>query len=154
MTTPDLALAEELLEAVGSLRRQVRGLVGRPWPDTELRASEMELIRLVRRHPSISINDAAAALGLAANSVSMLVRRLVDAEMLVRVTGDEDRRVVRLMLTPQARQRVERWRDHRHVVVADALAGLTANEQKRLQAALPVVEKLVEQLRASEVVPA
>ncbi len=154
MTSADLRLAEDLLETMGSLRRQVRGTVGRPWPEAELRASEVELIRLVRRQPSISVNEAAAALGLAANSVSMLVRRLTDAGMLVRAMGDDDRRVARLNLAPQARRDVEQWRDRRGVVVADGLAALSPSEREQIQAALPALSSLVGHLRAAQGVSA
>lgn len=147
MGATEAVLAEELVEAVGSLRRQLRGSAGRPWPQADLTAAEVDLVRLVRRRPLVPVAQAATGLGLAPNTVSTLVRRLVGAGLMTRQRDPEDRRVVRLALTPEALRQVEDWRDHRTTVVSGSLARLSAAERRRLAAAVPAMRRLTELLR-------
>lgn len=146
----DLATAEALLEAAGVLRRQTRRRVGRPWPLSELSGAQVELVRLVRRHPGIGVNEAAAQLGLAGNTVSTMVRRLVSMQVLTREPDRADRRVARLRLSSSAAGRVERWRDERAAALAETIAGLPTRDRDVLAAVVPVLGELAERLRAGE----
>ena len=151
--TDDLPLAEQLFETLGSLRRQVRRVAGRPWPVGDLSGSQIELVRLVRREPGIPVSDAAERLGLAANTVSTLVRRLTDAGLLQRQADPADRRVARLRVTAAARRRIEGWRDQRTVLAAGALGRLSLADRRAIRDALPAVERLVAALQQPEEQP-
>jgi DNA-binding MarR family transcriptional regulator len=148
MGTLEIAVGEELLEAIGTLRRQVRGVVGRPWPDTDLTSSQVDLIRLVHRNPHLGVAAAAAELGLAANTVSTLVRQLCTAGLLIREGDPDDGRAARLRLTDAAAERVEVWRDQRVARVNLALKHLNARDRARIESALPSLRRLSDQLRA------
>jgi DNA-binding MarR family transcriptional regulator len=140
---PDhLAPPEQLFAAIGLLRRHTRRRVGRPWPETPLTGSQVELVRLLRRRPGTSVAEAAAALGLAANTVSTLVRQLTDAGLIERVRDESDRRVARLALTDEARAQVERWRDRRNVQVAAAFDALSAEDREAIESAIPAITRL------------
>jgi DNA-binding MarR family transcriptional regulator len=139
---PNLALAEELFAAVGQLRRQSRRQAGRPWPVATASGAQIELIRLVRRQPGTSVAEAAAELGLAANTVSTLVGQLVTAGVLQRTPDPDDRRVARLALTATAKRRVDRWRDQRAAVLANALAALSRDDREALRRAAGIMARL------------
>ena len=141
-------MADDLFDAVGLLRRRARRVVGRPWPMETLSNAQVELVRLVRRRPGVSVAEAATDLGLAANTVSTLVRQLTDAGLLRRLADADDRRVVRLHLTALAQRRVEQWRDRRTGLVAQAIAGLPAADQRALARAVPVIAQLAAMLEA------
>jgi DNA-binding MarR family transcriptional regulator len=145
----DAGLADALFAALGVLRRQVRCEAGRPWQFESLTGSQRELVRLVRHQPGISVAQAAAELGLAANSVSTLVRQLTGAGMIRRAPDPGDRRVARLSLTPAARHHLEKWRDRCTALAAAALGQLSADERATLIRALPVLDKVSDSLRAS-----
>lgn len=138
----DLALAEELFTAVGQLRRHGRRLGGGPWPAATLSGAQLELVRLVRRRPGLSVAEAATELALAPNTVSTLVGQLVETQVLTRDPDPHDRRVVRLTLTGPARERVERWRDRRGAATARAIAELDPAERAVLELAVPVIARL------------
>jgi len=150
---PDTALAEELYAAVGLLRRHARRIGGRPFGDQPNgpTTAQLELIRLVRRNPDLSVADAAAELGLAPNTVSTLVRQLAGAGTLERVRDSADGRVVRLRLTPETRRRVEAWLDRRTAVTARALAELGPADREVLRRALPVLVTVAGALDRQEV---
>jgi DNA-binding MarR family transcriptional regulator len=145
-TEIDTALADELFAALGVFRRTARRAAGRPWPLDELVGAQLELLRVIRRQPRISVAEAAAELGLVPNTVSTLVRQLVDSGQLTRTPDPDDRRVARLELTVSARERVERWRDQRSELVARAIAGLGADERRTLARAVPVIRALATEM--------
>jgi DNA-binding MarR family transcriptional regulator len=147
----DTALAEELYAAVGLLRRHARRIGGRPWDGGGPTTAQLELIRLVRRTPGVSVADAAAELGLAPNTVSTLVRQLTGSGVLERGRDAADGRVARLRLTPDTRRRVEQWRDRRTATTARALAGLPEDDRAALVRALPVLTALAGALQQEEV---
>ena len=103
-------IAEQLVDVLAGVRRALRRLDGRPAELVTLRNAEAELTRLVRRRPGVSVTDAAAELGIAPNTVSTLVRRLTDAGIVDRTVDENDRRVGRLDLAPDVRERCRTWR--------------------------------------------
>jgi DNA-binding MarR family transcriptional regulator len=139
-------LAEELLAAIGLVRRHLRRSVGRPFPLSALTDSQAELIRTVRRNPGISVAQAATELGLVANTVSTLVGQLTERGLLQRTPDESDRRVARLTLTEPARAQVEAWRDRRAALVTQALDDLEPDDRAALRSALPILAVLAEKL--------
>lgn len=146
MAGSDALLAEQLFDVVGLLCRQTRRFAGRPWPTGTLSGAQVELVRLVRRHPEVSVAEAAAELGVAPNTVSTLVKQLTEAGVLQRLTDDHDRRIARLRLTPGAQRRVEVWRDRRAALVSTAIAGLPVADRRAIENAIPVIGRLAAQL--------
>jgi len=142
LAAADLRLADDLFTAVGQLRRHGRRLGGGPFPAGALSGAQVELVRLVRRRPGLSVAEAAAELALAPNTVSTLVGQLAEAEVLTRVTDPQDRRVARLALTTPAKERVERWRDQRAAATAAAIADLDLSERAALERAVPIIARL------------
>ena len=143
-------LAEELIAAIGLVRRRLRRRAGRPFPLSALTDSQAELVRTVRRNPGISVAEAAAELGLVANTVSTLVGQLTERGLLQRTPDESDRRVARLTLTEPAREQVEAWRDRRTALVSGVLDDLTPDERDALVTALPVLAGLAERLHPEE----
>jgi len=136
---------EELLAALGVFRRTLRRHVGAPF-SPPLTTAQIELVRVVRRDPGTSVAEAAEKLGVAPNTVSTLVGQLSDAHVIVRRTDHDDRRVARLDLTPDVRRKVDAWRDRRVVVLTRALNSLSQADRRRLEEALPVLERLSQEL--------
>jgi DNA-binding MarR family transcriptional regulator len=143
-------LAEELLAAIGLLRRHVHRVAGRPWPLSSLTSSQSELLRLVHRAPGISVAEAAAELGLVPNTVSTLVGQLTEQGLLRRAPDQRDRRVARLTLTDLARRQINAWRDRRAALITRVLDGLDPADLDALRAALPALTGIAERLRSDD----
>lgn len=142
--------ADRLLAAVASLRRVTRRGAQRPPELSSLTGTQLELIRLVRRAPGISVAEAAAELSLAPNTVSTLVRQLTDFRILLRLVDPLDRRVARLDLSSDVRRKVDEWRDRKVELVANALGRLSERERCRLDRATDVLKRLAEEIRLAE----
>ncbi|NKY17143.1 MarR family winged helix-turn-helix transcriptional regulator [Tsukamurella spumae] len=115
--------AERLLAAVRAVRRGTRAVGGGPLRQG-LTGAQTELLRLLRREPGISVGEAARRLALAGNTVSTLVRQLVENGHVVREPDPDDARTARLRLTAATDDALREWRDRRHAAVAGALAAM------------------------------
>ncbi|HEX3839301.1 MAG TPA: MarR family transcriptional regulator [Acidimicrobiales bacterium] len=144
-------LADELLDSMASIRRSGRRRAGRPRELSTLTQSQLDLVRLLRRRPNVSVTQAAEELHLAPNSVSTLVRQLTDTGMLIRTADDADRRVARLELTEDMRRKVGAFRDRRVALVAEAMQRLSPVEQRQLRGAVAIVQRLSRELQHPEV---
>ena len=140
-----VGVADELLTTMASIRRGAR-LAGRPAELADLTGAQLDLLRLVRRRPAVSVADAAAELRLAANTVSTLVRQLTDAGFLVREVDREDRRIARLELTESTTRRLSRFRDRRVALLAAGIEELRPADRRRLEAAVPILAQVAERL--------
>lgn len=139
-------VAADLIQVSGRLRRAIRHRTRAEWGAAPLPDAELDLVRLVRSEPGLSIHDASAGLGVRANTVSTLVKRLEAAGLLERRRDGDDGRVVRLHLSAEARARIARWRDRRQAVVGHALDSLPEADRGSIACALPALSRLVERL--------
>jgi DNA-binding MarR family transcriptional regulator len=144
----DRDLARELGDVMGRLRRTIRRSVRRGWPHAPLAENEVELVRLLRERPGIRVQDAAAALGLADNSVSALVGRLSAQGWVRRQTDPHDGRAALLDLSAEARRRIADWQDRRGQLIGSAVDRLSTRDREALAAAIPALRSLREALEA------
>ncbi|MER6126126.1 MarR family winged helix-turn-helix transcriptional regulator [Streptomyces sp. NPDC001795] len=140
------SLAEGLAGALVGVQRLIRRRLRSEMTVPRLRGAEVELLRLVMARPGIGVSDAAKELYLAGNSVSTLVNHLVREGYLVRETHPADRRAVQLLPTEAAETRLRDWRERRTALVGRQLARLDEADRKALEAALPALRKLAENL--------
>jgi DNA-binding MarR family transcriptional regulator len=139
-------VADALLRQTARIRRVGRRRQGRPEELARLTGAQLELVKLVRRSPGVSVAHAAAELGLAANTVSTLVRQLTEAGMLVRTTDPADRRIARLDLPEKLARRVGAYRDRRMVALGAAIGALDPGEQATIAAATALLARVADQL--------
>ncbi len=139
-------VADALLKQTARIRRVGRRRQGRPEEFARLSGAQLELVKLVRRAPGVSVAQAAAELGLAANTVSTLVRRLSDQGMLVRTADPTDRRIARLELPDELAQRVGEYRDRRLVALGAAIATLDTDEQATIAVAATLLARVADEL--------
>jgi len=138
----NVALAEGLNDAMSAVRRAVRREAGAVAEVASLAGAQMQLVRVVRRWPGISVADAATELGVAPNTVSTLVRQLVEAGVLERRVGQSDRRVAELVLRPAVAQGLGDWAGRRSGAMAAALEALTEEDRRALEAAVDPLARL------------
>ena len=135
-----------LWEAIGPLQRVLRKRAREDWPAEPLATAQVDMLRIVRMRPQISVGEAATELRIAPNTASTLAGQLAAAGLLVRETDARDRRCVRLALTQAAEERIGAWRDRRRQLLAGALEQLDDRELDALEAALPALRHLLGEL--------
>ncbi len=148
--TEVISIAEtawKVIAASSGLRRALRRRL-RSDDVSGLSDAQRELVRTVGRNPGIRVGEAALELHLAANTVSTLVTSLAASGWLRRDTDPQDARSARLSLTPGAERSIEERRDRRLAIVTDAMGALSTDDQRRIVAALPALDRLVERVQA------
>jgi DNA-binding MarR family transcriptional regulator len=140
----DTSIAD-MLRILGRFRRRLRRIAPRSFDDG-LTETQAEFLRLVSRHPGISVGEAAAKLGIADNTASTLVIQLVKLDLLVRQADPDDRRVGRLRLTRAAQKHSDLARERRHAMLAAALGFLDDTAYATLQRGLDVLSAVTDAL--------
>ncbi len=142
--------AGELLEATGLLRRTIRRALRLVSQVEPLPPTHCELLRLAESRPGITVADAAQELHLAPNTVSTLVGKLTNDQLLSRSRSATDGRTAQLTITAAARKRLAERRDLRAEIVARALPRLSPADRQALAGAVPVLLRLVEEIESLE----
>lgn len=140
-----------MTRAVGRFRRHLRRSAGTGYAAGQLSESQAELLRLIARRPGISVNEAAAELGLVPNTASTLVSKLVGAGLLERHVDPRDRRVGRLHLAEPAQQVMDASAVARRALVAELLDKLDDGEVAALAKGVEVLERMTMMLREKSV---
>ncbi len=140
------SLLDALLPTLGAVRRTLRRVAGSAVSDDALTDAEREVVLLVGRRPGRPVSEVAQELGLAPNTVSTIVSRLVTRDLVVRATDPGDRRVGRLSLTPTAQESADAARARRRQVLAAALDALDPAQVEQLSVGVAALAALVEQL--------
>ncbi|KXK62197.1 MarR family transcriptional regulator [Micromonospora rosaria] len=135
---------DQLGGAVGDLHRVLRRRAVQRSGRAALPDAQVELLRLVQRRPGIGVKEVAERLGTAANTVSTLVGELTAAGLLHRDRDPADRRIVRLTLTDEARQRTAWYGRYRRDLLAAALDELPEPDRRDLLAAAPALRRLAD----------
>jgi DNA-binding MarR family transcriptional regulator len=103
-------------------------------------------MRLLVRRPGLSVNEAAAELGLQASNLSSAVRSLVARGELERRADPDDRRVVRLYPTAQAMEVRDAQEQAWGAALDLVLAELGPGERDTLRDAAPALAVLAQAL--------
>jgi DNA-binding MarR family transcriptional regulator len=138
--------ASGLLAVVGPMQRVLRRRAREDWPLEPLATAQVDLLRAVRLRSGITVGEAAAELHIAPNTASTLAHQLVAAGLLTRERHPDDRRAVRLVLTPAAERRMAAWHDRRQQVLDGALHRLSPADRAAVAAAVGPLRELLEAL--------
>jgi DNA-binding MarR family transcriptional regulator len=136
------AIASELRPVLLRLARELR-------KETEqlgITARQATFLWLVKRSPGLSLAELAAEEGISPPAMSGHVDRLEKAGLLERERSTDDRRRVGLRLTEDGERLMRRIRARRTTWLADRLRTLDEPGLASLEAAIPALRRLVEDM--------
>jgi DNA-binding MarR family transcriptional regulator len=102
----------------------------------------------VTRGP-LSLAELTEIEGINPTMLSRVVGKLDAAGLIKRLRDPDDFRAARVEATPEGRRRYERISAQRSAIISECVAGLPAEQEAALIAALPAFENLAEELRAT-----
>jgi DNA-binding MarR family transcriptional regulator len=111
-----------------------------------LMAYAYRLMGYVLQAGPVPITEIGRQLGIAKSNVSTAVNRLVREDFLERIPCPTDRRVIRIDVTSKGRAEMVKAQNRLIKTFAGYFAGLTVEDQRRLNRALGEVEVILEQL--------
>ena len=130
MTTPPDTPA--ILDQLGRLLRQLTRIVGGADDGPAMTATQrIALIEIADSGP-LRLNDLAARMGTSAPTASRAVDFLDEHGFVARATDADDRRAVRIELTPAGRDLVEERKARASIAFEPAVAALPAADRKKL----------------------
>lgn len=120
---------------VGAMPYEVAGL-------PRVTPEQFGLLGVLRERGPLSMSEVAIARGVALNTATSLVDRLVGAALVERSSHPADRRIVKVAVTLKGQALVERLRVARHNAVRRLLEDLSDQEVEQVLAAMPALGRL------------
>jgi len=127
-----------LRATIGRLARQMRVSA----THAGLTPTQMSVLNSVVRHGPLRLAELTAIEGVNPTMLSRIVGKLEEAGLIVRVTDEVDRRVVRVEVTKAGRRTQERVREERDRTLTAMLEALPPEQAEAVLAALPALEAL------------
>lgn len=138
-STTDADLVSRLRLTAMRLARRLRQQSG-----DDITPSQLAILATVERHGPLTLGAIAEAEGVQPPTVTRVVGWLEDEGLVRLAASTEDKRAKVATTTAKGRRRLERIRSNRNAWLACRLDELTPEEREALQAALPVLERLLE----------
>ena len=145
LTKLDLETAARLRMAIGKLSRRLR-----PTPAAiaaGLTPTQISLLLNVARQGPIRLAELAAAEAINPTQLSRSVAHLVDIGAVERASDQGDRRAAWVKPTASGRRLADKIRRERTDALNVALADLAPGELRRIEDAVPALERLAEILK-------
>ncbi len=149
MTSFPVLLDEEtavrLRVAIARLSRRLRPTAA--GAAAGLTPTRISVLLTIVREGQIRISELARVEGLNPTMLSRVISDLVDGELVARVSDSGDRRAAWVKTTAAGRKLAERMRRERTNALNHALEGLTRDDRRLIERALPALEGLAEELK-------
>jgi len=129
MTPSVNTTADQVLDVIPLVMRVIRKEF-RSQRDPELTLPEFRSLAFINRTGGCSLNEVADHIGLEAPTASKLVDNLVKRGLIVRQEDPDDRRRVRLQISPKGKKSIDLAFDHTRKFLARRLAHLTEKERQ------------------------
>ncbi|MBW3669866.1 MAG: MarR family transcriptional regulator [Actinobacteria bacterium] len=146
-TAAPIASARDLTGVASRMRMVVMRLARRVRQEAlggDVSFSMLTALATVERRGAVTLGELAAAERVQPPSMTKIVARLEELGLVVREVDPDDRRVARVHATRDGRRLVERSRSRGSAYIAGRLATLAPEERAVVEAALPVLERLLE----------
>jgi DNA-binding MarR family transcriptional regulator len=141
LTTLDpITVANGLRPTLLHLNRRLR----RELAPLGITGGQAALLWAIRSNPGIGLQELADLEGVSAPAMSAHVDRLEAAGLVARRRSDRDRRRVELGVTDAGHRVLRSARRRRTAWLAERMRGLEPDELERIEAALPALERLLE----------
>jgi DNA-binding MarR family transcriptional regulator len=140
VVTDPVTLANELRPVLLRLARQLR----RELHELDVTAGQAAVLAAIGKYPGIGCGALADHEGVSRPRMSKVVSELTAAGLVASERTGEDRRRVGLELTAQGKSVVQSVRRRRTALLASRLQQLAPDELEHLEAAIPLLAKLLE----------
>jgi DNA-binding MarR family transcriptional regulator len=130
-----------------ALFRLLKGLVFRDDPGAEfgdLPLSQLRCLYIIAEHEGQKMNELSHRMEVKLPAASQIVGRLAKRGLVERIADADDRRVVRLALTPESRAKMQRLKRRRDARLAATLVRLVHEEIEQVTHALNLLAEAAE----------
>jgi DNA-binding MarR family transcriptional regulator len=114
-----------------------------------LTPTQASVLGIIAGRGPLSLAELTELEGLNPTMLSRVIGKLDSFALINRLRDPDDFRAARVEVTPEGRRRHERISAQRSAVISECVAGLPADQEAALAAALPAFENLAEELRVT-----
>jgi len=111
----------------------------------DITASMLSALSTIDHRGPMTLGGLAGFERVAPPSMTRIVARLEENGLVIRQVDAADRRVARVSVSPAGRKLLEQNRTRKDAYLAAKVRNLSADDRALLQAALPVLERLVDE---------
>lgn len=148
LATLDIETTPRLRAVIGRLSRRLRPTAAAV--AAGLTPTKISVLLHVSRAGQIRLSELSEAEGINPTMMSRVIADLTEAGLVERVSDPSDRRAALVEATAAGRKLADRIRRERTDALNLALDGLDERERSQIEAALPALERLAEQLWVGE----
>jgi DNA-binding MarR family transcriptional regulator len=148
LATFDIETTPRLRAVIGRLSRRLRPAAAAV--AAGLTPTKISVLLHVSRAGQIRLSELSDAEGINPTMMSRVIANLTEAGLVTRVSDPSDRRAALVEATAAGRKLADRIRRERTDALNLALEGLDERERSQIEAALPALERLAEQLWLGE----
>jgi DNA-binding MarR family transcriptional regulator len=130
------AETRQILDALSTLTRQLSRATGGPDDGPAMTSTQRLALFETAVSGPLRLSELAERMGITAPTASRAVDGLVDLGLLLRQTDPDDRRAVRIDLTPPGRERVEERTSLAAAALEPSVAALSTRDRAQLASLL------------------
>ena len=135
-------LSTSLRSVISALHKGLRRQMGSA---TQYSMTEVETVGLLNRNTSLLPSELAALTRIKTQSMSQILKKLEEQQIIVRTPSSGDKRKVFVSLTPIGKKIVKKTRYERDEWLKNTIEeSLTESEKELVAKAVPILKKLVE----------
>ncbi|MDP2671627.1 MAG: MarR family transcriptional regulator [bacterium] len=127
MSTRD-QLIEEILHSLHAIRNHIKAKAVHLGHQNHITHSQWFILKTIEHYKSVSIKDIAETLGMSSSAATQLVDGLVQAGFVIRQENPNDRRLVRLELSPKGKRHIAATKENRITEMAQVFDALNDKE--------------------------
>jgi len=147
---------QRILDCSGSLFHNMNPGRNRAWLSVDLTMPQLKSLICVVENDGATSGQIARRLGVGLSTVTGIVDRLAEQELITRREDPDDRRITRVLPTPRARSMVDELLRYRNEVITDVLSRLDAEQLRVVETAFDYLRDAINQMatesQAEEVV--
>jgi DNA-binding MarR family transcriptional regulator len=128
-------LIQRILDCSGSLFHNLNPGRDRAWLSIELTMPQLKTLMFVAMHHGATSGQIAKRLGVGLSTITGLVDRLTDQDLVTRREDPDDRRITRVLPTQRGKQLVDELIRYRNEVVTDILSRLDPHQLRTVETA-------------------
>ena len=135
-------LSTSLRSVISALHKGLRKQMGSA---NQYSMTELETVGLLNRNTSLLPSELAAFTRIKTQSMSQILKKMEDQNIIVRTPSSDDKRKVFISITPLGKKMVEKTRYDRDEWLKDSIEKyLSKSEKELIVTAFPALKKLAE----------
>src|ERR1700716_2772533 len=129
-------IIQRILDCTGSLFHNLNPGRDRAWLDVDLTMTQLKALMCVAMNDGATSGQIAKQLGVGLSTITGIVDRLADQNLVTRGEDAEDRRITRVLPTPRGRTLVDELLRYRDEAINRVLSHLDADQLQVVETAL------------------